>query len=149
MLVDSFASGGVSFLRVIRVGRTLRPLRVIRGNPSMRVVVSSLINSFTDVVNVYILAQFVTLLFAILGVSLFSGQLYRCNIPSITTRDDCVGEFVLSSGLNASVTAVWANPSYGGDSSLPSFNFDNVLQVVNVPVVVVALSAVLWVQNFY
>ena len=124
MAADLAASSGVSFLRVFRLGRTLRPLRVIRGNPSMRIVVSSLINSFSDVVTVFVLTQCVLVMFAILGVSLYSGQLYSCNNPDATGRADCVGTF-FDAAANATVDAVWANPSYSGDSQSAMFSFDD------------------------
>jgi hypothetical protein len=122
MAADLVSSGGVSFLRVFRLGRTLRPLRVIRGNASMRIVVSSLINSFRDVISVYVLLQCFTVMFAILGVSLFSGLFFRCNNPAAATRADCVGTFVDGSG--ATVEAAWANPRYTGGGGV-GFSFDN------------------------
>jgi Ion transport protein len=125
-LVDMLSTGSsVKFLRVFRLGRALRPLRVIRGNASMRVVVSSLMSSFTDVLNVYLLSQVVSLMFAIVGVSLFSGLLLRCNNPAATGVHDCVGTFVdVTTGENTS--AVWSNPSYGGLND-PPFSFDDIL----------------------
>lgn len=125
-LVDTFSSGGsLKILRVFRLGRALRPLRVIRGNASMRVVVSSLMASFTDVLNVYLLSQVVSLMFAIVGVSLFSGLLFRCNNPAATGATDCVGTFIdPASGLNT--TSVWSNPSYSYADD-PPYSFDDVM----------------------
>jgi hypothetical protein len=126
MVVDSVSSSGqLSFLRVFRLGRALRPLRVIRGNANMRVVVSSLMSSITDVVNVYFLTQFVSLIFAIMGVSLFSGLFYRCNNPTASSRAECTGWFLdPRTGVNTS--AVWANPTYASVPGDPPFNFDDV-----------------------
>lgn len=126
MVVDGLSSSGqLNFLRVFRLGRALRPLRVIRGNANMRVVVSSLMSSITDVVNVYFLTQFVSLIFAIMGVSLFSGLFYRCNNPAATSRADCVGWFIdPTTGVNTS--AIWANPTYSNMHGNPPFSFDDV-----------------------
>lgn len=126
MFVDAFSSSSaLNFLRVFRLGRALRPLRVIRGNANMRVVVSSLMASITDVLNVYVLTQFVSLIFAIMGVSLFSGLFYRCNNPGASGRADCVGWFVdPTTGVNTS--AVWSNPTYAGLVGNPPFSFDDI-----------------------
>jgi hypothetical protein len=124
MIADQLSSGGVSFLRVFRLGRTLRPLRVIRGNASMRIVVSSLINSFGDVINVVILSECVMVMFAILGVSLFSGMLSRCNNPAARTKAECVGHFV-DSVTNATTAAMWSNPIYSGDLGGVPYSFDS------------------------
>ncbi len=123
--MDALTSGGnLKFLRVFRLGRALRPLRVIRGNASMRVVVSSLMSSFTDVINVYFLSQFVSIMFAIMGVSLFSGLFYSCNNPDALGKQDCVGTFTHPvTGMNT--TAVWSNPAYAGFTDNPKYSFDD------------------------
>lgn len=125
--MDAFSSNGkLKFLRVFRLGRALRPLRVIRGNASMRVVVSSLMSSFTDVINVYFLSQFISIMFAIMGVSLFSGMFYSCNNPAASGQADCVGTFIHpTTGLNT--TAIWSNPAYMGFIDDPKYSFDDVL----------------------
>ena len=127
MVTDHIAGSGMSFFRVFRLGRTLRPLRVIRGNASMRIVASSLINSFGDVINVFILSQVVTVMFSILGVTLFAGALASCNNPAATGKADCVGLFT-DPTTNATVAAVWSNPVYSGDSGTDSFSFDDFVQ---------------------
>ena len=142
VLPDS--NGG--FIRVFRLGRTLRPLRVIQRNENMRIVVGSLIHGFKDVMSVYLLSQFVYIIFAILGLNLFAGLFKRCklllsslavraawhsppppslfsgNDDSITHKDECVGTFMLD---GQSVERVWENPRYGDIEDLIPFSFDN------------------------
>ncbi len=93
----------------------------------MRIVVSSLIDSFGDVINVFILSQCVTVIFAILGVSLFSGKLFRCNNPAASGRLDCVGTFI-DAVTNQSVAAVWSNPTYENIAGATGFSFDDFIQ---------------------
>ena len=52
-IIDIIFSGSdVGYLKIIRLLRVLRPLRFISRNPNMRLVVNSLINSVTCIVNV-------------------------------------------------------------------------------------------------
>lgn len=52
-IIDIIFSGSdVGYLKIIRLLRVLRPLRFISRNPNMRIVVNSLINSITGIVNV-------------------------------------------------------------------------------------------------
>ena len=93
----------------------------------MRVVVSSLISSFGDVITVFVLFQCVVGMFAVLGVSLYSGVLFQCNNPDAKGKADCVGSF-FDAATNATVEAVWANPTYSGDTGTSGFSFDDFVQ---------------------
>ena len=107
------------------IGKSLRPLRIIRLRKNMRVVVGSLIASRTDILNVYFLTQLASLLLAIVGMSMFSGSFYRCSNPQASGRLDCVGTFTDSTtGLNR--TAVWTNPTYTDTPDAPPYSFDNI-----------------------
>lgn len=129
-ITDLFSgSGHLNFMKVFRLGRALRPLRVLRTNQSMRIVVSSLMASIGDIFNVYLLTQVIDVMFAIMGVSLFSGLFYQCTNPAILTEAECFGEFTdPNTGFPA--MAVWTNPSYrlypGNFSNDPTYSFDDV-----------------------
>lgn len=116
---DSFA-----FIRAFRSGRALRPLRMIKRNESMRVVVTGLMRAWEDLLSVFALSQFVYLIFAIVALNLYAGALYRCNNPAVPDRASCTGTFENSNGLT--VNATWANPTYEDYSSTAPFSFDNV-----------------------
>jgi hypothetical protein len=69
----------------------------------------------------------VSLIFAILGVSLFSGLFHRCNNPAATGYSTCRGSFIdPETGLNT--TSRWANPVYAGVDGQPAYSFDNIGQ---------------------
>jgi len=72
----------LGFLRTLRLLRCLRPLRVISRNQGMRVVVTALLRSVTDIGNVMVVLLLVWLMFAILGVQLFAGKLHTCSDPA-------------------------------------------------------------------
>ena len=64
-------------LRSLRNLRVLRPLRSINIVPTMRKLVSTLINSMPELFNVAIFLIFIFMLFGILGLQLYSGQSYN------------------------------------------------------------------------
>lgn len=55
----------------------------------MRIVVKALFESIVAILNVVIVLLIVWLIFAIVGVSLFSGKFYSCENPRFNTREEC------------------------------------------------------------
>jgi hypothetical protein len=89
-------------LRILRVARVLRPLRLISRNPGMRLVIESLFKAMSGVTNVFGVVIVLQLVFAILGMQMFSGMLARCEDPAYTTAAACVG-----------ASHRWGNPAIG------------------------------------
>jgi hypothetical protein len=85
----SISGVSLSSLKVLRLLRTLRPLRFISHNSSMKLVVTALLESVAAICNVGIVVLIVWLIFAILGMSLFSGKLHYCSESILTTKADC------------------------------------------------------------
>jgi len=80
-LVDVFTTGfTVSVIKVFRLLRTLRPLRFVSHNVNMKIVVNSLLDSVTSIINVFIVILTVWLMFALLGISLLGGRMGHCDI---------------------------------------------------------------------
>ncbi|XP_063985315.1 sodium leak channel NALCN isoform X1 [Diachasmimorpha longicaudata] len=121
-----------SSAQVLMILRCVRPLRIFTLVPHMRKVVYELCRGFKEILLVSILLILLMFVFASYGVQLYGGRLARCNDPTITSREDCVGVFMrrvfvtkmkLKPGQNESypsilVPRVWANPK--------RFNFDNI-----------------------
>jgi hypothetical protein len=103
----TISSINMQIIKVFRLLRVLRPLRLISHNISMRIIVSALLESMSALAHVTVVMLLVWLIFAILGVSLFSGQLYECSIAELDTRSAC--EY------------------YGGTWLNSPYHFDNVL----------------------
>lgn len=80
----------ISDIKVVRLLRTLRPLRYISHNNSMKIVLVALLQSIAAIFNVVIIQFIVTLMFAVLGVSLLSGKLYQCSNPLIGSQIACL-----------------------------------------------------------
>ena len=66
-------------LSIFKLLRTLRPLRIITRNEEMKIMVTSLAQSFLGIFNVLIICLCVFLMFAILGMNLLQGKLNYCN----------------------------------------------------------------------
>ncbi|XP_050361500.1 sodium leak channel NALCN isoform X3 [Nymphalis io] len=121
-----------SAAQMLMILRCVRPLRIFTLVPHMRKVVYELCRGFKEILLVSTLLILLMFVFASYGVQLYGGRLARCNDPTITRREDCVGVFMrrvfvtkmkLRPGPNETfpsmlVPRVWANPK--------RFNFDNI-----------------------
>ena len=113
---DAFAA-----IRAFRVARALRPLRLVKRFRGARVVAASLALAFPKMVDVLLLGVFQHVVFAILGVQLFSGKFWRCTDAAVTRRDECVGAYV-----DANDAAIWLSRGeeergYGGFDAVARF----------------------------
>lgn len=102
--------------------RVLRPLRFISSNVAMRLIVGALIESVGSIVNVLIVVAVVYLIFAIVGVSFFSGGFNYCSIGpyELHSEKECL-----------KVGGEWANQDH---------NFDNVPMAMTTLYVVSSLE---------
>jgi hypothetical protein len=64
--------------RVFRLGRCLRPLRMVNKNPGLKVIVSAVIESLGTNLGVMALSGMLFLIFGILGCNLFGGKFWHC-----------------------------------------------------------------------
>ena len=71
----SLSGYDLAIVKIFRMLRVLRPLRVIKRNPEMKMVVSALLESVSHIFNVLIVVAIVYLIFAIIGVNLYGGKL--------------------------------------------------------------------------
>ena len=66
-------------LSILKLFRTLRPLRIISRNPDMKIIISSLGESMLGILNVLIIILCVFLMIGILGINLLQNKLNFCN----------------------------------------------------------------------
>jgi voltage-dependent calcium channel L type alpha-1D len=71
-------SSQFKFVKSLRTFRALRPLRMINRNPGLKLVVSSLIASIPQIVNVIMVCLLVFMIFSILAVNNLKGKFYSC-----------------------------------------------------------------------
>uniref|UniRef100_A0A6A7FX17 Sodium channel protein n=2 Tax=Hirondellea gigas TaxID=1518452 RepID=A0A6A7FX17_9CRUS len=74
-------AGKIQAFKTMRTLRALRPLRAMSRMQGMRVVVNALIGAIPSIVNVLLVCLIFWLIFAIMGVQLFSGKYYKCMHP--------------------------------------------------------------------
>ncbi|OMJ73663.1 hypothetical protein SteCoe_27598 [Stentor coeruleus] len=90
-LIDlSMSTVDLPIIKLFRLLRTLRPLRLINKNVSMKIAVSALIESLVAICNVLVIIFIIWLVFAILGVSLLGGKMYYCSEPLISEMTLCI-----------------------------------------------------------
>lgn len=71
-------TGSLNAIRSLRAFRILRPLRLLSSMPEMKVVIGTLFSCIRSALDMFIIAFFIFLVFAILMVTFFKGQLRRC-----------------------------------------------------------------------
>lgn len=69
-------------LKIARLARSLRPLRLMKRNAGMRVVIDALLCTMIPVSYVFLFATFTFVVFALIGQGLFGGKLARCQVMS-------------------------------------------------------------------
>jgi hypothetical protein len=84
-----------SYTKGFKSLRALRPLRFVRSNESLKIVVNSIFKSLPELFSVTLIVLLFILVFGILGVQLFKGQLGTCSIDddSIKTKSECLNYF--------------------------------------------------------
>ncbi|CAK85661.1 unnamed protein product (macronuclear) [Paramecium tetraurelia] len=95
-IVDiSVAAIDLSYLKILRLFRTLRPLRFVSHNRSMKIIVSALLQSADGILNVAIVIILVWMMFAIIGINFAKGKLYYCDMGDgamhYVTKAECEG----------------------------------------------------------
>ena len=80
-IVDmAISSAALKSLRVLRMLRALRPLRFISHNESMKMIINSLANSMGGIISTLIVVIIVYGIFAILGMNMYAGKFFYCDI---------------------------------------------------------------------
>ncbi|XP_017859544.1 PREDICTED: voltage-dependent calcium channel type D subunit alpha-1 isoform X2 [Drosophila arizonae] len=74
-------------VKALRAFRVLRPLRLVSGVPSLQVVLNSILKAMVPLFHIALLVIFVIIIYAIIGLELFSGKLHK------TCRDEVTGEY--------------------------------------------------------
>ncbi|XP_037942486.1 voltage-dependent calcium channel type D subunit alpha-1-like [Teleopsis dalmanni] len=108
-------------VKALRAFRVLRPLRLVSGVPSLQVVLNSILRAMVPLFHIALLVLFVIIIYAIIGLELFSGKLHK------TCRDADTGEYLnerpCGSGFKCpsafSCYDEWVGPNHG------ITNFDN------------------------
>lgn len=109
-------NSNIQFLGVVKIVRTLRPLRVLSHNPNLKIVIQCLFQSFTGIVNVAVVVLMIWLMYGILGVNLIGNKLSYCSFPD---------------NRNYFYVNVTMCPELGGTWSTWGFNYDNIFSAMS------------------
>lgn len=71
-------------VKALRAFRVLRPLRLVSGVPSLQVVLNSILRAMIPLLHIALLVLFVIIIYAIIGLELFSGKMHKTCRSSIT-----------------------------------------------------------------
>ncbi|XP_075709647.1 voltage-dependent L-type calcium channel subunit alpha-1S [Rhinoderma darwinii] len=64
-------------VKALRAFRVLRPLRLVSGVPSLQVVLNSIIKAMIPLLHIALLVLFMIIIYAIVGLELFSGKMHK------------------------------------------------------------------------
>ena len=78
-LLDAFSKVSISFLRGFRALRALRPLIMISKDEGMKTIVNSFLKAIPTLFKVALINILFLVVFSILGVQIFKGQIGFCN----------------------------------------------------------------------
>jgi len=73
----------ISFLKVIRMARLLRPLKIISKNENLKMSINALVVSIPAIGSLMVIVLLFMCIFAIMGVSLFKGKSWYCDTEGI------------------------------------------------------------------
>lgn len=102
-------------MRGFRALRALRPLRMISKDEGMKTIVNSLLKAIPSLFNVALINILFFVVFGILGVQIFKGQIGHCNDETIEYKIKCTGKYMLD---GVKTDREWV---------VPFNNFNNVL----------------------
>jgi hypothetical protein len=127
-------NSSVQFLKVIRLLRTLRPLRFISHNVQLKLIITSLFDSILPICNALFIVLVVYYMFSIVGISLFYSNLHNCYILNSSGFFDLAihnfDEILIESSVEDNMVAIsnFCSQRYNGIMDTgPAFKFSNII----------------------
>lgn len=75
-------------VKALRAFRVLRPLRLVSGVPSLQVVLNAIIKAMIPLLHIALLVIFVIVIYAIIGLELFSGKMHETCFHEVTGKNN-------------------------------------------------------------
>jgi len=112
-------------VKSLRAFRVLRPLRLLSSIPSLQIVINAILMAMIPLFHIALLVLFVIIIYAIIGLEMFSGIFHRACFDNITGEmpdepTPCGGFYECPEGTVCDL--YWEGPQYG------ITNFDNIGQ---------------------
>lgn len=107
-------------LSIMKMLRSLRPLRILTRNVNMRIIIVALAESMAGIANVLIIIIMIFLMFGILAITLLQNKMNYCNMPNngLLTYNN-YGPYNVNQQACQAAGGTWATQF---------INFDNILQ---------------------
>lgn len=86
---------------------------MIQRNQGLKIAIKSLIKVLPGVINLMMISGINLALLAVLGVNLFKGKFYTCNMANVSARSQPL------------IRNIWDCQNYGGEWINADSNFDN------------------------
>ena len=133
-----FSSGhgtsSVQFLKVIRLLRTLRPLRFISHNVQLKLIITSLFDSILPICNALFIVIVVYYMFSIVGISLFYTNMHNCYIMkeggTAELASDDFDSYLSENNVNDNMISIldFCSDRFNGIMDTgPAFKFSNII----------------------
>ncbi|XP_045779667.1 muscle calcium channel subunit alpha-1-like isoform X8 [Maniola jurtina] len=113
-------------VKALRAFRVLRPLRLVSGVPSLQIVLNSILKAMVPLLHIALLVIFVIIIYAIIGLELFSGKMHKSCYNKLTDEIMDNAHPCDDNGFNCSLIGDdmecregWIGPNFG------ITNFDN------------------------
>ncbi|XP_071748883.1 muscle calcium channel subunit alpha-1 isoform X29 [Lepeophtheirus salmonis] len=107
-------------VKALRAFRVLRPLRLVSGVPSLQVVLNAIIMAMIPLLHIALLVMFVIIIYAIIGLELFSGLLHKTCFHNITGEMEetdnptlCGGNYKCDEEAGYVCREYWEGPNFG------------------------------------
>ena len=121
------------FLKVLRLLRTIRPLRLISHNAKLKLILTSLFDSILPIFNALFIVLIIYFIFSIVGIALFYENYHTCYILrengifdlAIASFDDNLVEFKIKNDMK-SISDFCAINYNGIMDTGPAFKFSNI-----------------------
>jgi len=112
-------------VKSLRAFRVLRPLRLLSSIPSLQIVINAILMAMIPLFHIALLVLFVIIIYAIIGLEMFSGIFHKACFDNITGEmpeepTPCGGFYECPEGTVCDL--YWEGPQYG------ITNFDNIGQ---------------------
>merc|ERR1719471_2858767 len=113
-------------VKSLRAFRVLRPLRLLSSIPSLQIVINAILMAMIPLFHIALLVLFVIIIYAIIGLEMFSGLLHKTCFNKVTgemvDEDDptlCGGNYQCDEAAGHECREFWEGPNFG------ITNFDN------------------------
>jgi len=123
----------LNFLKVLRLLRTLRPLRLISHNIQLKLIITSLFDSILPIVTALFIVIVVYYIFSVVGISIFYSSFHNCYVMNsdgtfklvISSFENNLIDYEISNDME-SISSFCADKYNGIMDTGPEFKYSNI-----------------------